>query len=294
MQACRTGLTVSSIEPMDQVTNPVWLVTATDDRRFVLKCLPEYPPGVGLVDEVRVVSFLLGKGIPVALPIATDDARLTTTLGDDTYTLLPFLEADTDNHERGPRAAETARAIGAAIGRLDAALADCPWQLDSYVDDPGREMLDTKAPALPEVVTLIAPIADRLRAAVRDLPIQRTRGDCNTGNVLVRDTTVTGILDLAYYLASRLRRHLDGPAGQEAADAMVAVLGDYVGGYRDAYELTDDEVVAVVPLMLLCEIGSANWSVHGWVPDPQGYDRAVAAIRWLVERLDALTATATG
>ena len=291
---------------LPQMTNPIWRVRGRGGQQFVLKRLPEFPPGVGPVDEFRVLCYLQEHSVPVALPIITDDGCLHRTVADERYALLPYLQASNDNHELGPAASETAHAIGAAIGHLDKVLADCPWQVPSYVDEPGPEILGSALPALPaDDVRRVMPIVDRLWAAVSDLPIQRTHGDCNTGNVLVHEGTVTGFIDLdhlptsprvrdlSYYLASRVRLHLSHPGTAERDLAtMVAVLGDYVTGYQQTHPLSEHERAAIIPLMLVSEIASADWSLHGWTPNQEHYRQGIEAIDWIVTNLDHLTVAA--
>lgn len=305
LQAWNADLTFVRADLLRQVTNPVWLAVTADERRFVLKELPEFPPGVGLVDEFRVLCHLASVGIPVALPVVTDDARLMTTVGERQYALLPWIEHDAGNHELRADAAVTSRSIGTAIGRLDAALAVSPWQPASFVDDPAREVLDETLPRLPELASLVAPIKEQLWAAVHDLPAQLTNGDCNTGNVLVRGSDVVGFLDLdhlpqgprvrdlSYYLASRLRHHLaNDPDAKRDTRAWIAALTHYVTGYHSALPLTDRELAAVVPLILVIEIGSTAWCVNGWVPDPAGYRHGLNVVTWLITRLEELIVAA--
>ena len=294
------------LHSMPLVNNPLWRVVAEDGREFVLKRLPEYPPGVGPVEEFRVLTYLQAAGVPVALHVVTDTGAINTVAGDRTYALFPFLPSDPGNHELGSDAAATSHAIGAAIGRLDRVLADCPWQVRSYVDDPASDILGESLAKLPaELTRVVAPFTDRLWAAVAGLPTQRTHGDCNTGNVLVRGTRVSGFIDLdhlpigprvrdlSYYLVSRLSQHLSQPETAERdVAAMMAVLGDYVAGYQETCPLSEQELAAVVPLVLLVEIGSASWSLYGWVPNAERYRQSAQAVAWVTAHLDELTEAA--
>lgn len=189
---------------------------------------------------------------------------------------------------------------------MDAALAGCPWDVCSFTDDPAADIIGNTLAELPEEARrLVEPHTDRLSAATSDLPAQRTHGDCNSGNVLVHNSEVSGFIDLdhlpigprirdlSYYLASRLQAHFgtDIPAAREI-DAMLAVLGDYVAGYHQATPLSGRERAAVVPLMLLIEVGSANWCLHGWEPNPAGYQQCLRTIEWITLHLDELAAAA--
>lgn len=294
----------ADIEPLPIVNNPLWRVTTATDRAYVLKQLPEFAPGAGPVDQFRALGHLQAAGVPVAPPIVTDDARINTTVDDTGYALLPYLPSDPGNHELGPDAAETSYAIGAAIGHIDMALAECPWSLRSYVDEPDR-LLGETLPELPaEATRPVAPLVDRLRAATSDLPTQRTVGDCNTGNVLVHGTRVSGFIDLDHlpigpriwdlsdYLASRLNAHLESDMAERDTAAMLAVLGSYVTGYHETNPLSERELAAIVPLVLLITIGGTSWHLHGWVPKPERYRHGVRVIAWITEHLDELTTAA--
>lgn len=280
------------IEPMPRVTNPLWRVVAEGGRAYVLRRLPEFAPGAGPVDAYRVISHLLAAGVPVVPPIISDNGRIHEPAGDRNYELVPFVESDP-----GPHTAETAYAVGQAIARFDRALADCPWPVSSYVDDPAKDILGEALPKLSaEITERVAPLADRLRTATEGLPVQRTHGDCNTGNVLVHNGEVSGFIDidhlpigprvrdLSYYLASRLR---------EQPQPVLAVLGSYVAGYHDTCPLSERELTAVAPLILLMEIGLAGWAQWGWNPNPAVYRQCLRSIEWITANFGEIAAAAT-
>ena len=296
--------------PMDKVHNPIWQVTGEDGREWVLKHLPEWPPGVGPVEEYRVLCYLQASGLPVAVPVVTDagliahnavnletDPKEKRPTGTHAYALIPLLPNDSQLHE----SPELARTIGGGIGRLDRMLAECPWNVTSFTDDPAPEILGDDYAKLPaELRDLVDPLREQLWAALAELPTQLTHGDCNVGNVLVHDGEVSGfidfdhlphsprICDLSYYLASRLLDQIvDGDP-----DAMAAVLRHYVAGYQASHPLSAREQAAVVPLVLTALVGGAGWCLHGWVPDPAGYQRNLQGIEWIAARYDQLVAAA--
>jgi Ser/Thr protein kinase RdoA (MazF antagonist) len=306
IKAWQSVVGAARIEPMETVSNPLWKVVAEDSREWVLKRLPEFPPGVGPVEEYRVLVYLQAAGLPVAVPVITDDGLIAWNAdnlrtdplekqptGTHAYVLIPLLRNDSGLHE----SPELAYTIGAGIGRLDRVLADCPWPVTSYTDDPAPQVLGERHDQLPaELRAFTTPLRDRLHAAIVDLPTQRTHGDCNVGNVLVHGGVVTGFIDfdhlpagprvydLGNYLVSRLGAHVD----HGDPDAMLPVLRHYVAGYHSAYLLSERELVAVVPLMFTIAIGSADWHLHGWVPNPAGYRRDRRTIEWLAPRYDEL------
>lgn len=303
----------ATITAMAQVTNPIWRVTGQDGRTWVLKRLPEWSPGVGPVEEYRVLAFLQAAGLPVACPVVTDDgviAHNATTLragagekqptGTDAFQLAPLLP----DEGRPVTTEEQAHTIGAGIGRLDAALAACPWPVTSFTDDPANDTIGAAYPHLSEDLrSLLDPIHERLREAIVDLPVQRAHGDCNAGNVLVHEGTVSGYIDLdhlpisprvrdlAYYILSTLT---SADHGAEATRLLPRLLPAYVAGYRAEHPLSDREIQAVVPLMLTLAAGGADWHRTGWRPDPEAYLRGVGVAARLVEHEHALTGTLVG
>jgi Ser/Thr protein kinase RdoA (MazF antagonist) len=291
------------LTPMAQVTNPLWLVESFGSA-LVLKQLPQYPPGVEPVAQFRVLSHLQAHGVPVALPTLTDQGTLHATVNDRQWVLLPYLEHRPSSPELGPDAPSVAFAIGTAIGRLDRALAAYPWPVKSYVDDPTKTITRALLELPPEAVEIAGPFADILSDRCAGLPVQLTHGDCNDGNVLLNHDQLVGIIDidhlptgprvrdLAYYLGSRLRRYLEWPNGAIAAATMVDVLGDYVAGYHQIHPLTEQELRAIVPLMLLVEIGGAHWALHGWEPDRDTYQRNLRSITWIIHHFRALAQAA--
>jgi Ser/Thr protein kinase RdoA (MazF antagonist) len=310
LDAWKSVVGAARVEPMDKVHNPIWKVTGEDGREWVLKHLPEWPPGVGPVEEYRVLCYLQAGGLPVAAPIVTDAGLIAynaDNLGTDpnekqptgahAYALLPLLRNDPKLHE----SPELAHTIGRGIGRLDRMLAECPWHGTSFTDDPAPDILGDDYAKLPaELHALVDPLRDQLWAALTDLPVQLTHGDCNVGNVLVHNGEVTGYIDLdhlphgprvrdlSYYLASRLLDQIiDGDP-----NAMAAVLRHYVAGYHSTHPLTARELAAVVPLLLTALVGGAGWCLHGWVPDPTGYQRNLQAIEWIASRYDHLVSAA--
>lgn len=310
MSAWRSVGGSARLEPMDRVSNPLWRVIAEDGREWVLKHLAEIPPGAGPVDEYRVSCYLQAAGLPVAVPVVTDDGMIIFNAenlradmveeqptGTHAYALLPLFPNDSELREE-PQLAHT---IGAGIGRLDRALADCPWHVRSFTDDPAPQILTQRYPGLPEELReLTTPLRDRLYAAIVDLPTQRTHGDCNSGNVLVHNGAVTGYIDLdhlpigprvrdlSYYLVSRFIEHVD----HGNPDSLALVLRHYVSGYHSEHPLTGRELAAVVPMMLTVAIGGADWCLHGSVPDPAAYQRDLRTIQWFIRHYDEFTSTA--
>jgi Ser/Thr protein kinase RdoA (MazF antagonist) len=211
---------------------------------------------------------------------------------------MPLLPNDPQLRE----SPDMANTIGTGIGRLDRVLAQCPRRVSSFTDDPAHQILGERYIRLPpDLRALTSPLRGRLHSAVVDLPMQRTHGDCNVGNLLVHNGIVTGyidldhlptgprIYDLSNYLVTRLNSHVD----HGTPDAMMAVLRHYVAGYHANYPLSERELVAVVPLMLAIAIAIADWHLYGPVPNLGAYERDQRLIEWLAPRYDALVKAIT-
>src|SRR5882757_659694 len=130
-------------------------VVAVNGARFVLKRIDGLP-GLGerrhrLAAEYRVLLHLRRAGLPVALPVATDDARLFAAAESAIYILVPQFPADTEDKP------VAFRAIGAVIGRLHGALASYPYDFPSWDIDIDRMVTED---ALPEIGTSLT-AADR-------------------------------------------------------------------------------------------------------------------------------------
>ncbi len=157
-----------------------------------------------------------------------------------------------------------AREVGAALGRLDRALAsfDHPgverpgfeWELRAGVEvvrdrlaavaDPGRRAL------LEEVVAAAAPLGPGLRTGV-------IHGDANDHNLLVREGAegprLAGLIDFGDLSRSWLVAEPAIAAAYLALDAPdpVGVVAGVVAGYQGAFLLNEAEVAAVLPLVRL-------------------------------------------
>ncbi|SDS67370.1 hypothetical protein [Actinopolymorpha singaporensis] len=129
LQAWKGVVGAARVEPMAKVHNPIWKVTGEDGREWVLKHLPDWPPGVGPVEEYRVLCYLQARGLPVAAPIVTDDGLIAYNAdnlgtdpnekqptGADAYALIPLLPTTlgctSHRNWRTPSAAASAGSTG--------------------------------------------------------------------------------------------------------------------------------------------------------------------------------------
>jgi Ser/Thr protein kinase RdoA (MazF antagonist) len=281
----------------------VWGVDASDGRRYVVKTVGPLRPGPPVADEYRVLVHLRAAGVPVVVPVVSDDGRVAVAHDGADYALLPWVDGEPGGAETGTACAR----VGAAIGALHRELAGQPWPVRSYRHDLVAQF-EESARRLPADVAgrTVTRVAGRVRAALDGLagvPEQRLHGDCGPGNVLVRDGAVAGLIDLdhlptgqrlydlAYYLSHRVR---DG--------AFPSVAGRYVAGYRSANPLTGAELAALPAAVIGAQLSITEWS-HRLItempdralPDqPDRYRRGVAALTWLCDHYDGLAAALTG
>jgi Ser/Thr protein kinase RdoA (MazF antagonist) len=233
-------------------------ITAPGGGQFVLKKVAKGQPlseRLGRLEaEHRVLRHLAAYGVPVAVPVPTDDGRLFVVDGAAVYTLSPRLPVGghapapgatpgaapptpgaapptpgaAPHAPPGPSPERRAEHVGAAIGRLHRALAAYRGELRSWRLDLAPRNLDVALPRITAhldparaaaLEAALAPLAAPLRAALTGLPEQPIHGDCHGGNVLVAGGEVTGFVDLD---------HL--PYGPEVYD-VASLLADQVKGH---------------------------------------------------------------
>jgi Ser/Thr protein kinase RdoA (MazF antagonist) len=281
----------------------VFAVRAGDGRRYVVKTVGPGRPGPPVADEYRVLVHLRDAGVPVAVPVVSDDGRVAVRGGGVDFALLPWLDGVPGGREAGAACGR----VGAAIGRLHRALAGQPWPVRSFRQDMVAAFQESRERLPAEVRRrTVEPLAERVLAALSGLaalPEQRLHGDCGPGNVLVRGGDVAGFIDLdhlpagprlydlAYYLAHRAR---DG--------ALLDVAARYVAGYRSVNPLAEAELAALPAAVLGAQLSITEWShrlltemPERALPDqPERYRRGVAALDWIAGRYDDLAAALRG
>jgi Ser/Thr protein kinase RdoA (MazF antagonist) len=300
------------VEPVEHANPEVRLWSVTDGRHsFLVRAFGPWRPGAGLADEYRVLLHLRRAGLPVALPVVTDAASLFAQEGDASYLLIPRLPAEDGDAELRADAAEVCSHIGAAIGSMHRALAEYPWPVASYEHDLRRQTLEEAGPKLPPDVR--SRWVDRHLATVEDrltgLGMQLIHGDCNSGNILVHQGRVSGIIDLdhlprgqriydlAYYLAHRVRAAIARPE-DDFTSALFSSIGGYVTGYDAVNPLSEKEHAALPVAVLAAEISLTSWShvllteltYRAGPGEAEHYAHGVRSLRLISENFERLTA----
>lgn len=307
------------VQPIEHANPAVglWSVeTANSELSYLIRSFGPWRAGASFADECRVQAHLLKLGTPLAPPIVTDDGRLCVRDGDESYVLIARLPVEQLNIERSPNAESIAFKIGAAIGQLHLDLASYPWPVRSFEHDILKATFGDVYAKLPADVRArtIGRHYRHVESALSDLPpMQLIHGDCNSGNVLVHDGVVTGIIDLdhlplghriydlADYLGNRARAITAitaSPAEREAqSTAFLATIHAYCAGYHHQNPLSEREWDALPSALMAAEIAGTSWSHLLLTELPERarpneceqYEHGVRTLEWLTDNFDQLT-----
>jgi Ser/Thr protein kinase RdoA (MazF antagonist) len=257
----------NSWEPLHH-KGTVLAVTAAGGGRFVLKAIVKEvgtsPRAERLASEYRVLRHLHEEGVPVALPILTDDHRLFVQRGDQIYTLSPLLPTGGAPEESA--AWEPGRVntnLGAAIGRLHRALATYPSEIPSWRMDLPHRILDQAVSRIianlhderaVKIEAVLLALAGEFTGALTALSEQPIHGDCHGGNIVLCAGEVSGFVDLDHLptgpkiydlgslLADQVKWRIDRP---ERLGEWLATAGYVISGYEQENTLSGREKEAI-------------------------------------------------
>ena len=112
----------------------VWEVTTERGDRYVLKKVSTFgapDPVRRFTGEARILAYLLQRGVPVAVPVLSDDGNVCATEDDGAlYAVFPMLPQGGAGNGPGLDPA-LYQNVGAAIARLHIALAGSPFGVES-------------------------------------------------------------------------------------------------------------------------------------------------------------------
>ena len=289
----------------------VWEVTAERGDRYVLKRVSTFnttDPVRRFAGEARILAYLAQRGIPVAVPVLSGEGRVCAT--DDAgapYAVFPMLPND---GAAGMHALHSVRLenLGAAVARMHAALAGCPfgvesWEVDSALLTALGEMVGNRLPAAAaaELSARLRPRWDSMVRAVSMTP-QRIHGDVHGGNILTDGQRVTGIIDcdhlpmapraydLGYYLAFAVQWRLTHRRPQPIDEEMPFITRHLLTGYHRVSPLTPQENEGVPALALTAALGLVDYFLrdHDLVEDSW-----LRTAHWIGDNFDLLKASAT-
>jgi len=261
----------------------VWEVATERGDRYVLKKVSTFgaaDPVRRFADEVRILTYLLQRGIPVAVPVLADDGKAYATDDDGALcAVLPMLpQGDDSDPKLDPRLLEN---IGAAIARMHAALADCPFGIESWEMGPGTltaswQTLRDRLPAeaLSELSARVQPRWDSIVRALSAAP-QRVHGDVHGGNILTDGRKVTGIIDcdhlplaprgydLGYYMAFGVQWRLAASQPSPPVDEALPVIARHLlTGYDAVSQLTRPQNDDLPALALAAALGLIDYFIR--------------------------------
>jgi Ser/Thr protein kinase RdoA (MazF antagonist) len=262
----------------------VWEVATERGDRYVLKKVSTFnapDPVRRFTDEARILTHLLQRGVPVAVPVLSNDGRACTTDDEGApHALFPMLPKGDPDNDPGLDPA-LFQNVGAAIARLHVALADCPFGIDSWEVRPGElsvmwQTVEDRLPAeaVTELSTRIRPRWDSIGQALSASP-QRVHGDVHGANLLTDGQQVTGIIDcdhlplaprgfdLGYYLAFGVHWRLAGnQPSQPVEEATPFIARHLVAGYDAVSRLTRRESDDLPALALFAALGLISFFVQ--------------------------------
>ena len=286
----------------DLAPGRVWQVTTERGDRYVLKKVSTFgapDPVRRFTDEARILTYLLQRGVPVAVPVLSDDGKAYATDGDGAlhavFPMFPQGGAD-DDAGLDPVLFQN---IGAAIARLHIALANCPFGIESWRVGPGSlaECWRTTQDRLPAAARteLSARVRPRWESVVQALsgPPQRVHGDVHGGNLLTNGQEVTGIIDcdhlplaprgydLGYCVAFAVHWWLDGNQPSRPVDEARHLLA----GYDAVSRLTREENDGLPALALAAALGLIDYFLREHDLVEESWLRTA---RWIDDNFDAL------
>lgn len=301
------------VRPLAHGTNNAVRLVETPAGSYVLRVYSNHADVGRLRFEHAVLVRLQAAGLPFGLPvpIPTRSGALYTTIADGASlaTLTPFLPGEPP--DRADLA--QARAGGAALGLLDAALAGIPAiDLDGAISWRSYGDLAHCHPLVPDprAAILALPISEdarqrlahsydaltaRIPSLYASLPQQLVHEDYAPDNLLMEGACVTGVLDFEF--CARDVRVMDltvalswWPGERFGTGDEWPILQAVAEGYARHSTLTAQEVAALPTLYQLRAYTSLIHRLgryrQGLGPLPAVTDRALAALEredWLRE-----------
>lgn len=305
-----------SIRIVEHGTNNAVRIIESGGASYVLRVYHNLAPAT-IAAEHRLLAALadcdLSFGVPRAIPTPTGATTVETPTGP--AALTPYFPG---RHPHRDDLAEVELA-GAALGELDAALAELPAEL---APTDWRRAMNTMHPAVPDFDRLaddlvplvpdrpveeclrgLAPALDATHLDLLDrLPTQIVHADYALSNVLVDRGRITCVLD--FEVAGHDLRVSDLVAGllqcgydwwdTGAMDRIAA----FCRGYGRYVTLRDDELAAIPDLARYRTVGSLIWRAGRWRSGLAGLDEleprldaAVTLDRWLTRHAGRVTET---
>ncbi len=261
-------------------------ITVTSGDSFVLRVSPRGSDmlTVRLIEDAMATVAGASFATPRALPTKDGEpyaslpdgsvARLHTWVGGDTYA---------DRGHPAGAAHSIGRTAGEMVERLasldmDIARSDRQWDLQHGLDTVVALSDHVEDPAQQAVLSAaVGRIAARSSDA---LPQQVIHGDLNSGNLLLRDDTVIGVIDFGDARKTIRIAELAIACAYAMLDQddPVTLATQLCNGYRDFCEPSPDEAAALFDLILTRLATSVSIAASIPVANPHHHD--TAATTW--------------
>lgn len=203
-----------------------------------------------------------------------------------------------------PIGAPLLASLGAALGRLDAALAgfEHPGGGQALLWDTQRAVeLAPMVPCIPDapLVALGREVLERMASetlpAMRRLPRQPIHNDANPHNVLVREGAVCGVLDFGDMVTAPRIQELAVAAAYHCGARPLEALDALVRAYHAVSRLRPDEV-AQLPMLVaarcVATLAIGSWRTQQLRTDPRyvlkNYTTTAATLTHLWPQLDRI------
>jgi 4-aminobutyrate aminotransferase-like enzyme/Ser/Thr protein kinase RdoA (MazF antagonist) len=269
--ASRFGLDVREVLPLPGERTLNARVVTTEGRAYVVKLHPDHGAG-DVALEVAALEALARTSASelVPRPIRAPDGSAQIHVGTWVARVLSWLPGEVWA-DSGPATSARLRALGAAVARVDAALAgfDHPhldrrlrWNLVSAPDQ--RELLPFVAdPERRRVAgSVLDAFAERVVPALAALPAQAIHNDANDRNVLVAGDRVTGLLDFGDLCRAPRICGLAVAAAYAVTGQGPRALREVVDGHHGVAPLTAAELPPLLDLVrarLALSVVLAGW-----------------------------------
>lgn len=276
-----------------------FFVTTAQGNRFVLKNVLGRPNAGRLDSEYRLLHYLHDRGIPVAVPVLTEDGQIFIENETGIYLLYPGLPTDeTDAPYVEQRIVYTN--TGYALAKLHQALAQYPYQIESWTMNLPKTMTEEAIPQIQSALVdealirfnrTVAALHPDMTVAINALSTQYIHGDCHMGNILFYHGEVSGFIDLdhlpqgprmydmGYLLADMAKaRFFGNHAHAQWMENFACVLA----GYGKIEQLSKQERHALWFIMLATQLMFAYW-LFKYKSEDAAY-KNLDAFYWLYER----------
>ena len=245
------GELVSAKGIAEGVENSNYLVDTTQSR-FILTLYEKRVSADDLPFFMALLDHLADKGLPVPPAVPDREGRTIHEVQGRPACLIQFLSGVSVTHPKPVQA----RAAGAAMGRMHAALSDFGLErANGLGPEAWRPLFERCGRAMDQIAPGVYDHVDRavdkvLASWPRDLPRSVVHADLFPDNVLMLGERVTGLIDF-YFACSEVRAYdLAVMHGAWAFDATgsqhdAAVGQALIEGYAAAFPLLPEERAAL-------------------------------------------------